>query len=210
MISNADLALHTALDAHRAGRSVIFDLDNTLYSELSFLDQVYEAFARSITVGSQIDEQKLASFMKKRLRAGMRSTLLQDICERFCLPLEVCRLQLFDQLREKSLPHPLALFTWAEAFLREVPDFRNCAIITNGNVLQQQNKLAHLPQLSRVPRTKIIFANLYAAKPAIDAARHVEDIMDCINPLYIGDSVSDSTFAENAGWGFFRVNFQIL
>lgn len=210
MIYNEDAVLAAALAAAASNRTVIFDLDNTLYRELDFLVQAYRLFAVGIAEAHQRDRSEIEAYLTKGLIEGRRSALVQDFAAAFDLPVEPCLTLLLNCLRERSLAEDLQLFRWADRFFDLAPDMAQVAIITNGNPRQQANKIAHLRRLSSlIAPERIIYANEHAPKPAIDSASALRKVMELRNALYLGDTETDCTFANAAGFDFFRVDFRL-
>lgn len=207
MISNEESLLKFALQASNQGRTVVFDLDNTLYPEDSFLELAYHNFSAEISVLFGLNHGVLHAYMMNCIQIGLRNSLLQKICAEFDLPFFFCKSRLFYFLRESPLQKKLLLFNWAKIFFEKSSTLGTCAIITNGNKLQQLNKIKHIHELDFFPKSQIIFASEHASKPAISSAIYLEKIMPCQSPVYIGDEESDAIFAKLAGWDFFPVSF---
>lgn len=216
MIHNQEKVLDAAHQALAQGRSLVFDLDNTLYPEIDYLSQAYQAFARQLAPEYGFDPEQAAGFLLEGLRQGRRSTLLQDF-QMACQPQlraqktpdpERCRETLFWCLREKTPDRELVAFPWAEELFADPQRRASFALITNGNPRQQKNKVRHLPLLSGIAPEQIVFANLYAPKPAIDAALKLAEVMELRDPVYFGDSDSDRVFAQQAGFFFVHVDYR--
>lgn len=210
MICNEEAVLETALEAASADRTVIFDLDNTLYRELDYLAQAYRLFAEETAEAHGLDRGEIETYLTDGLIEGRRSTLVQDFAAAFDIAVEPCLNRLLACLRERPLPEDLRLFAWADRFFDAAPDNSQIAIITNGHPRQQANKIAHLRRLSSlmVPE-HIIYANDHAPKPAIDSAVALGRAMGLRDALYIGDSEIDAIFAAAAGFDFCRVDFRL-
>jgi FMN phosphatase YigB (HAD superfamily) len=211
MILNADEAIKIGMMCIGEKRTMVFDLDNTLYPESSFLKQAYDSFARDVAKGDTQFRDLLLGFIYSRINRGKRSTLLQDICHKFSLPFDDTRDSLFYCLRQKTLVEPLEVYPWVDTLLRVIDDFNNVAIITNGNPTQQRLKISNLLPLRQIPASNIILANELRPKPATDAAIKLAKTVNISNPIYFGDSPVDEQFAKSAGWHFFlvRVNVNI-
>ena len=86
MISNEESLLKFALQASNQGRTVVFDLDNTLYPEDSFLELAYHNFSAEISLLFGLDHGVLHAYMMNCIQIGLRNNLLQNICAEFDLP----------------------------------------------------------------------------------------------------------------------------
>lgn len=205
MIFNADDAIKISMLWINNKRTMIFDLDNTLYPESTFLNRAYFSFATLVSNNDPIFRDSLLGFINIQISRGRRGTLLQDICDTFKLSFDQTRDSLFYCLRCKKLDESLNVYPWVNRLFSLIEDFGNVAIITNGNPNQQRLKIYHLALLHKIPESNIIFANEFKPKPSPEAALHLKRIINLNHPLYFGDGLVDAAFAKSAGWDFFHV-----
>jgi FMN phosphatase YigB (HAD superfamily) len=205
MVLNADDAIKIGILWIRYKRTMIFDLDNTLYPESSFLSRAYFSFASMIANNDVSLRDSLLEFISIQINRGRRGTLLQDICDNYHLLFDETRDSLFYCLRYKMLDQSLSVYPWVNILFSLIKDFGNVVIITNGNPSQQRLKIYHLPLLHKIPESNIIFANEFKPKPSPDAAIHLKSIKNIHHPLYFGDDLVDAIFAKSADWNFFHV-----
>ena len=114
-------------------------------------------------------------------------------------------------LRNVKLNHPMSVRSSAIKLLRLLKQLGlPFTIVTNGNVVQQKNKIAQTDFIDLEHDFDIIFANETRPKPAIDSfmtyCRRENIVISGNELLMIGDSVIDSTFARNLGCKFLHVN----
>lgn len=218
MILNANDAIKISMLWIHNKKTMIFDLDNTLYPESSFLSRAYFSFASLVANNDSILRDSLLGFINIQISSGRRGTLLQDICDKYKLSFDETRDSLFYCLRYKKLDESLNVYPWVNKIFSLIEDFGNVAIVTNGNPSQQRLKISNLALLHKIPESNIIFANEFKPKPSPDAAMHLKSIINLNHPLYFGDSLVDAAFAKSAEWDFFHVktcfyqinyNFQI-
>ena len=207
IILNEQDALDAAFNYEEEGRTIVFDLDNTLFPEDEFLNLAYAEFSRKISYQNSLEASQIHSYLIERLHANFRGSMIQDLSAKFKIPFEHCEKLFFHCLRGSFIDKNIELFDWASTFIEKSSKLHNCAIITNGNVRQQSKKINLLWQLRKFRSDRIIFANAYAPKPSPISAKVLENSMRCHSPVYFGDDVIDGEFAEAAGWAFFKVEF---
>ena len=205
MILNANDAIKIGLLCIHNKRTMIFDLDNTLYPESSFLSRAYFSFASMVADNDVGFRDSLLNFIRIQFNKGRRGTLLQDICDKYNLSFIETRDRLFYCLRHKTFDESLSVYPWVDLLFSLIEDFGNVALITNGNPCQQRLKIYHLPLLKKIPKSNHIFANQYKPKPLPDSAIYLKSIINLNGPLYFGDSHVDAAFAKSAEWDFFHV-----
>ncbi|MBK7636811.1 MAG: HAD hydrolase-like protein [Saprospiraceae bacterium] len=69
------------------------------------------------------------------------------------------------------------------------------AVITNGNVIQQKNKINSINWHGLKSKINFIFANEHAPKPDPSSFNFVKEQINFKMAVYIGDSLSDEEFA---------------
>lgn len=183
----------------------IFDLDDTLYSEIDYLSKMYENMGELVQTKTSLDSNKFTQKLIKRFLTEGRTNLLNwaaasfELNEELWIPkfLEVMRTSDAGELRLRSIPKRVL------TVLNERN--KNVLILTNGNVEQQKNKIKALTEIQRlVQHEKIYFANEFEPKPS----RKSFDVMLSNNHIgkgkgiMIGDSTVDERFAINSSLHF--------
>ncbi len=183
-------------------RDLIFDLDNTLINEKDYIFSAYEEIKEIIKKKNNID---IKDFLQKEFLVYGRSLIYQKLIKKFKLDdfsLEEFKNALYLNRNIKSLE----TLTWFKEFIYYMKQPFNLNIITNGNVVQQENKirLLKLPPLVKIEN--VIYANNYNKKPNPESFFELKKIKKLKDPIFIGDSEVDRKFAKNANIEFFKIN----
>jgi len=180
---------------------VLFDLDNTLYAEKSYLHAAYKAIAKNISeLEKNQDEKALANFLIKTFDAFGRDQLFDKLIEEFKIE-SVNIEQMLDWMRTVQLGEKLPLFPLSHELLIKALGHCKVFIITNGNVIQQANKVDQLDWGGLRKHIDIIYANATQPKPATASFDSLQ-IPSHLKCIYIGDTESDQLFAKNCGIDF--------
>jgi len=197
-----------ALDQIARHKLVMIDLDGTLYREEEYLRAGYAAIGAHCGARFGIDGAALADFLIDGFGARGRRMLFQDACSRFGLPagaieeMKVC-------LHNVQVSGGLSLDPRMETLLETLctRGIAHC-VITNGTLVQQQNKIAQLLPANCLEGVKIYYAALYAPKP--DPAALLAACADFgvapTEAIMIGDSVADRGAATAAGCAYLDVS----
>lgn len=184
---------------------VLWDLDNTLYTENDFLFQAYNEFSAKYFAHNS----KAFEFLKSTFLLEGRGGLVQKFAHKFNIDtgLEDLKGSFFTVMREGDFQ--LLLNPKIEECLGKLSrDHIRQGIITNGNVAQQENKIKSLGLLEKFPFLTIVYANEGEKKPSPWSYLEMKKRLS-IKPddkvLYIGDSDVDKIFAERAGIDFIFV-----
>ena len=185
----------------------IFDLDDTLYSEIDYLSKMYENMGKLVQTETGLDSNKFTQKLIERFLTEGRTNLLNwaastfELNQEFWIPkfLEVMRTSDAEELRLRQIPKTVL------TVLKERG--KNVLILTNGNVAQQKNKIKALTEIQHlVQYEKIYFANEFEPKPS----RRSFDVMLSNNHvgkgkgIMVGDSNVDERFAINSNLHFKR------
>ena len=182
-------------------RDLIFDLDNTLINEKAYIFSSYEEIKEIIKKKNNID---IKDFLQKEFLVYGRSLIYQKLIKKFKLndfSLEEFKRTLYLNRNINSLE----TLSWFKEFIYCINQPFNLNIITNGNIVQQENKirLLKLPPLVKIEN--VIYANNYKKKPNPESFFELKKIKKLKNPIFIGDSEVDRKFAENANIEFFKI-----
>ena len=176
----------------------VFDLDDTLYRETDYLFAAYRRIGEFLASGDAGRAREYTRFLCDSFVSDGRQGLFQRLLDRYQLKVPVE--QLLDVLR--STDCPLELFATMRAVLDElVQSGKHVAVLTNGNLRQQQQKITNLKFAQLYPGIEIVYAATIASKPSpaavlqLMAAYHTE----AAQTIIIGDSETDRQTALNAG-----------
>jgi putative hydrolase of the HAD superfamily len=127
---------------------LVFDLDDTLYDELSYVNSGFRAVARFLADEFQVEYDAAYQVMNRRL-AGGRGRIFDDLLSDFALysRKNVRRCLSVYRLHKPSI----VLYPEADACLTRFWDWP-LYIVTDGNKLVQQNKIEALGLEKRVRR----------------------------------------------------------
>ena len=191
------------IESVKNNRTIIFDLDNTIFDENDFLSIAYDNISNALFPQ---DAQFSYNFLIQEFHNAGRNSLFDKLLDRYPnyeTTLEEC----LYQLRNTNCKNCIDPYEWFKNFVNDAQssDWR-LKIITNGNPQQQMNKLKSL-NLSFVANiVEVIFANEYKPKPMIDSYLKLRNVEKFIEPIYVGDSLLDQEFAHNCKIEFFDVN----
>jgi len=187
-------------------RTLIFDLDNTLYSEADYLKHVFR------DICSQHCEDSFPSalsFLEETFKNQGRDNLIQKFIEKFKLGID--KEKILDSYRGCKVDDNIECYHWFKSFTKKyLGDKKKLRIITNGNVEQQKNKIKSINFPNSWQSFEVIFANDFIPKPHPLSFSKLDGNKNFIEPIYIGDSAIDKIFCSNLGIEFFDVRNAIL
>jgi len=184
---------------------VVFDLDDTLFPERQFVDGGFRAAADYLARRVDVPAEKLLGDMIDLFDANRRGGIFQEMLERNGIDPQ-SHSQLISELVETYRGHRpmLTLFDDARWALERLRPVRKLAILTDGFVHVQSNKVAALGLEPMV--NKIVYTDAWgveARKPAPDGFMFLQNEFS-IAPercIYIGDNVRKDFVAPNRlGW----------
>jgi HAD superfamily hydrolase (TIGR01549 family) len=186
---------------------IVFDLDNTVYTETDYLFESYRKIAQFAEKKYAVKRDDVLNFLKTTFIQSGRLQLFDKVLKTFDIPpsaitdfLDIMRTTEVAQLIE-PLPEVMDLMTK----LRN--QGINLYIITNGNPIQQKNKVKHINWHGMVDNIIFIYANEYMPKPDPTSFQQTKiQNHDLCKTLMIGDSESDFLFAKNVGIDFLNIN----
>ena len=188
---------------------IIFDLDNTLILEKDYLFKAYEEISIHIESICFLDRIKIENYLKNEFIKNGRSKLFNKMINHFNLS-KVTITSILNILRGIKLKKKICLIDDMKQILillknNKIP----YVIFTNGNVVQQKNKVANINWEDLL--THVIYANEISPKPnPISFSKYLLKNKIAINKneiLMIGDSNTDELFAKNMGCDFEHVSY---
>ncbi len=188
--------------ANKAGRAIIFDLDNTLFEEELFLFAAYKKIAMKLYPESR---NKVYQFLVNTFHKDGRKNLFNKLMMKFPrdnVNIEDC----LNILRGYSCDNCLSTYSWVDDFFKLVGEEFQWRIITNGNVQQQKNKVKSIDFPKSKNKIEIIYANEIEPKPAKESFFYLNNAKNLFQPIYIGDSIVDRDFSNNLNIEFYDVS----
>lgn len=185
---------------------ILFDLDNTLYDEKFYLFRAYEQIGFLLENSYQIAAIEVERYLVDNFMKNGRDNLFDLCIKHFMLPNEAIIIML-DTLRTVSFDHPIQLKEYVMPFLCKSFELgKRVFVITNGNVIQQQNKVRNIDWKNMHNLINFIYANSISPKPARNVYDKIKVDYQIQTPVYIGDSEVDTKFAENCCIPFIHVD----
>lgn len=191
------------LDKLAVSRSLIFDLDNTIFDENKFLFTVYKKIARCTAKVSGLDYRELYGFLSKTFLCDGRRNLFDKFLREFDLLSYITTQDLVAILRE-PFGFKLRCFKYFSTYLLNM---RRTFIITNGNSMQQRRKYEALGLQAYGSIIGLVCADEYVPKPQPNAYYRLAERYALVRPIYVGDSEVDEEFSRQCRIGFAKLVF---
>jgi|OM-RGC.v1.015177026 haloacid dehalogenase superfamily, subfamily IA, variant 1 with third motif having Dx(3-4)D or Dx(3-4)E len=193
------------LELHQSGVPLIFDLDDTIYNELDFLKRAYESICKEIFKDSwsQPHRYLIETFCSEGREKIFQKLFLKypnsNYDENDCLNI----------LRTSVFKQKLELTNWFSSFLSCVERPFHLRIITNGNPMQQRNKVKSLKIDWSLIDLELVCANEIKKKPDPASFLSLNNSENLSRAIYIGDSKIDREFSDNVGIRFLHTKNEI-
>ncbi len=187
----------------------IFDLDNTIYKEEDYLFQAYKAIAaRFAEILPDQSKNELFRILKDLYLKKGREKLFDKFLKIVCLDnsyLPDCLKILRSFVPEK----PLEINNKVKKVLTSLKRReKSVFILTNGNIVQQKNKIKHIQWDELDKQIGFVFANEIEPKPSPAGVFHILKItgIQVEKTIFIGDSDIDQACAQNSGIRYLDVS----
>ena len=196
-MNNSFSYLIECINSHR---TLIFDLDDTIYLETDFLFKQYHLVSKVFTpdcvsIGYE--------FFKSTFASEGRLMIFEKFILHFKLDANVT--DIMKVFRDYSEHKQLSTYKWFFSFSELMRDKIHLIIVTNGNVSQQKEKVKRLHLELYFDHIEVFYANEFEPKPSEAVSSHINKLIKLYKPVYIGDSEVDREFSINSGFEFFDV-----
>lgn len=188
-------------------KGYIFDLDDTLYSEKQYLFSAYEEIANNISTSNGLDANQIKMFLIENFIKNGRKNLFDNLINKFNLAQNSMN-EILHVLRNHKTTPKIKLYPEMEELIKKlIVNNKSIYILTNGNVVQQKNKINQI-DWSEIAGLKFVFANELNPKPSPESAFYIiqDSSIGSRDILFIGDSEVDRECAMQAGIDFMNVN----
>lgn len=191
--------------------TIIFDLDDTLYNEIDYLKLAFGSIAKYLNKkNTLIDPNDIEKFLISTFVSNGRKNLYQKLISNFNITNfsinEYLNILRTVKIQENSISMDLLL----SDFIKENILKYNFFIATNGNIIQQKNKIKsiNIPHLKKIA---IIYCNTFGIDGKKPAPKFINYIFSEFSipknkMLYIGDNKIDSQAALNGSISFCYIN----
>ena len=153
---------------------------------------------------SSIQSEEIYKYLKSTFLKSGRKNIYQKLIKNF-------QIQNFDLqdflniIRLHKTQNKLITLPWFENLAKLISCKFPIYLITNGNFIQQKNKIDNLILPQNTYFRKIIFADQYEPKPSSISFQILDKEFQLKDPIYIGDSDIDMHFAYKSRIEFINV-----
>lgn len=201
------MAVITYNDIDPRKKAFVFELDNVLYPEKDYLYQVYYLFANLLEYTDLSDAKQTTELMVTTYNDKGEAAVFDEL--KFKLKVsEKYRKNLDDLLLTAKLPLKLLLYQNVLTFLQDVVlDRKKLFIVTNGNPVQQLNKLKQVEWHGLEPYLTCYFADETAPKPEPDVLERLmkEHGLQRRDLLMVTYSETDRLCAQTTGIDYISI-----
>jgi len=190
-------------------KTFVFDLDNTIIRETDYLFVAYNRIADYICSEYGIsDKNSVYSFLRREFLNGGRKNLFNNLNSKFKINESIDTY--LNILRSCTFDKPITIIDSVFPILSDIYNDidKSIYILTNGNIMQQKNKIENIDWRGLDIKANVIFANAYIAKPDPIGLNIIvkESLSYKEDTVFIGDSNVDKECAERAAIDFYYVN----
>lgn len=183
------------------GRTLIFDLDDTIYPEAEFLFGAYYTISLN---AKTTDNSDIYDFLRNIFLVEGRKNIFEKLMKNFPsigLSVDDC----INILRSYAPKDKIKTYLWFNHFIAQMKSDYILRIVTNGNINQQKNKLNSIDLSLPKSQLDVVFANQLEPKPAPASFWGLKNAKYFNAPIYVGDSITDFQYAKNLGIEYFDV-----
>lgn len=185
---------------------VVFDLDNTLYDENEYLFAAYADIGYYVGKRTGKKASVYEDYLVQTFQEEGRCDLLNKFISYFSLKEIVTKDNLLYLLRNCN--KTLNVYENQKELLCKLLQAKHIIyILTNGNVLQQKNKINHLDIPDILTKIKLIYANEFIPKPSPYCLNKIieNERVTTRDIVFVGDSKIDKEAAAAAEIDFINV-----
>jgi len=171
---------------------IVFDLDDTLYSEIDYLISAYKEIAEDLEIKYSITD--VFSFMLKTYYA--KKNVFEEMNKRYSLDIPI--LSYLYQYRN-HIPN-ISLDQETKEILFELSENRNniLGLLTDGRELTQTNKIGALKLNEYIKAENIVISETFgSAKPSLNNYLYFQQKYGNAEFVYVGDNVEKDFIAPN-------------
>jgi putative hydrolase of the HAD superfamily len=184
-------------------RSLIFDLDNTIYNEREFLFHAYRNISKWINDNFGCNEREVFNFLSNTFLLSGRRQIFDKLQSEFQIKEATFITTCLKVLRNTVVFPLIQPYPYFPKFIKKIKG-NLVFIITNGTPDQQKNKIKSI-NWGIGCNKKVVYANLYLPKPSSESFLYLKKEYDLKQPIYIGNLPEDYLFAQNCGVDFIEV-----
>ncbi len=165
---------------------ILFDLDETLYDEKSYVLSGFRVISKYLSIKHKIDEKSLFNELVQSLEKKGRGENFDILLKKFKLIDSVSDMvRIYRQHKPK-----IKLFPEVMELLKKLSSFFKIGIITDGNLIMQENKITALKLYKAVDFIIYTDKNKLKEKPDISSFKKALTIAKCTanESIYIGDN----------------------
>lgn len=186
---------------------LIFDLDDTLYPEIQYLDGAYKKIANFLAQNTNINSKKIYNYLTLQFSESGRHLLFDRLLSNFNIDSAFLP-EMLKVLRTFKPKKEILLYSKIYKILPVlISNSKFAFVVTNGNVEQQKNKVKNINWGNLNESLIFIYANKLNKKPSTESFNFIKKKY-FINPkktVMIGDSNTDKEFAENCNIDFLHI-----
>lgn len=185
----------------------LFDLDDTIYPEIDYLDEAYKKIAKYLEKETEIESTKIYNFLINEFRKNGRSNLFNKMFKSFNIDFHYLD-DMLNIMRTLTVSKKFFLKKNIYHLLSKIiSKSQNIFVVTNGNVIQQKNKVRNIDWKNLDDHIVFIYANEFQSKPSTKSFDFIKQKYSLNEDLtiMIGDSFVDKEYANNC-----KIDFQFI
>ncbi|MDB4925957.1 HAD family hydrolase [Mucilaginibacter sp.] len=195
-------------DINQRKKAFVFELDNVIYPEKDYLFQVYYLFASLIEYTELSDAKTITDLMVATYTTEGKDVVFDRVKEKLGID-EKYRINFQHLLLTAKLPLKLLVYQAVLDLMQEIViDRKKLYLVTNGNPIQQLNKIKQTEWHGLEPYLTCYFAEETLPKPEPDVLHLLmkEHGLTRKDILMIGNSADDILCAEATGVDYINVS----
>jgi len=208
MVGHLDFNKSSVSNILKRYQNIIFDLDNTLYKETDYLFPAYSEIAKKIELSEGIKSEIISNYLINEFTQFGRENLFNKLIINYQLEESYLSLAIKILRNHKPSQKILLYQKMHEFIITAYKAAKKLFILTNGNKIQQTNKISCINWPIQLDAINIIFANDFMPKPSAKALIFIIKNFNLIrkDTLMIGDIYTDELCATRGGVNFLYVD----